>query len=293
MIKLIASDMDGTLLNNNHKISEKNLQAIKAAQEAGLTFMIATGRGYRSVKDLLDKNGIKCSCILMNGSEIRDEDGNVLTQIQLSKEKIRKVVDILAPYNIVINFMTATGSAVINTKEEITNDWVERLSYHSPNLTVEERENIIKKFHLLEDKIYINGLEELLSSDMVINKIEAFYGDSQEVLKINETLRQIEGLAVASATETSIEVTDIKAQKGIILEEYIKQIGLKKEEVIVFGDSFNDESLFDLFPYSFATANAMDGIKEKAYRVIESNHDDGVGKTILELLEKQKTEIVD
>lgn len=293
MIKLIASDMDGTLLNNNHKISEKNLQAIKAAQEAGLTFMIATGRGYRSVKDLLDKNGIKCSCILMNGSEIRDEDGNILTQIQLSKEKIRKVVDILAPYNIVINFMTAAGSAVINTKEEITNDWVERLSYHSPNLTVEERENIIKKFHLLEDKIYINGLEELLSSDMVINKIEAFYGDSQEVLKINETLRQIEGLAVASATETSIEVTDIKAQKGIILEEYIKQIGLKKEEVIVFGDSFNDESLFDLFPYSFATANAMDGIKEKAYRVIESNHDDGVGKTILELLEKQKTEIVD
>lgn len=293
MIKLIASDMDGTLLNNNHKISEKNLQAIKAAQEAGLTFMIATGRGYRSVKDLLDKNGIKCSCILMNGSEIRDEDGNILTQIQLSKEKIRKIVDILAPYNIVINFMTATGSAVINTKEEITNDWVERLSYHSPNLTVEERENIIKKFHLLEDKIYINGLEELLSSDMVINKIEAFYGDSQEVLKINETLRQIEGLAVASATETSIEVTDIKAQKGIILEEYIKQIGLKKEEVIVFGDSFNDESLFDLFPYSFATANAMDGIKEKAYRVIESNHDDGVGKTILELLEKQKTEIVD
>ena len=54
MIKLIASDMDGTLLNSNHKIPKENLQAIKKAEEMGIKFAIATGRMYEDVKPLID-----------------------------------------------------------------------------------------------------------------------------------------------------------------------------------------------------------------------------------------------
>ena len=69
MIKLIASDMDGTLLNSNHKISKENLEAIKKAEEMGVKFAIATGRIYEDVEPLLKENGIKCQCIVLNGGE--------------------------------------------------------------------------------------------------------------------------------------------------------------------------------------------------------------------------------
>ena len=68
MIKLIASDMDGTLLNSKHTISEGNIKAIKAAQEKGLHFTIVTGRSYDMVKPLLNEFDIQCECILMNGA---------------------------------------------------------------------------------------------------------------------------------------------------------------------------------------------------------------------------------
>ena len=68
MIKLIASDMDGTLLNSKHTISKGNIEAIKIAQKNGLHFTIVTGRSYDMVKPLLDEFNIQCECILMNGA---------------------------------------------------------------------------------------------------------------------------------------------------------------------------------------------------------------------------------
>ena len=78
MIRLIASDMDGTLLNNDHDIDIETVEAIRKAEEAGIIFAISTGREYDSVKVLLDKHNIKAQCVLSNGAEYRDEDGNIL-----------------------------------------------------------------------------------------------------------------------------------------------------------------------------------------------------------------------
>ena len=78
MIKLIASDMDGTLINSSHEISSRNLNAIRRAQESGIEFAIATGRDYSMVKPFLDKYQLKCEAIVMNGAEYRDCKGEVI-----------------------------------------------------------------------------------------------------------------------------------------------------------------------------------------------------------------------
>ena len=75
MIKIIASDMDGTLLNSEHKISSENLKAIKEAQDKGIHFAIATGRDYLDVEPVLKECGLKCECIVSNGAEYRDSNG--------------------------------------------------------------------------------------------------------------------------------------------------------------------------------------------------------------------------
>ena len=81
MIKLIASDMDGTLLNDDHKISKNNLEAIKKTQEMGIDFTIVTGREYGAVKSYLEENDLRCECILNNGAEYRDVDGNIIEEM--------------------------------------------------------------------------------------------------------------------------------------------------------------------------------------------------------------------
>ena len=78
LIKVIASDMDGTLLNSQHDITEENVKAILKSKELGIHFIIATGRMYDSVKPFMDKYGIKCEYILMNGAEFRDENGEIV-----------------------------------------------------------------------------------------------------------------------------------------------------------------------------------------------------------------------
>ena len=71
MIKLIASDMDGTLLNDDHMISEENLKAIRKAQEMGRHFTIVTGRDYGAVKSYLEECNLKCECIFCKGRSVK------------------------------------------------------------------------------------------------------------------------------------------------------------------------------------------------------------------------------
>ena len=93
MIKLIASDMDGTLLNDDHMISEENLKAIRKAQEMGRHFTIVTGRDYGAVKSYLEECNLKCECILSNGAEYRDVNGNVIESIHMNKDTVKAIFD--------------------------------------------------------------------------------------------------------------------------------------------------------------------------------------------------------
>lgn len=71
MIKVIARDMDGTLLNNNHIFSEKTIQSIKKACQKGFRFMVVTGRNYVSAMEALANTDLVCDYILSSGAEIR------------------------------------------------------------------------------------------------------------------------------------------------------------------------------------------------------------------------------
>src|SRR3954462_12597907 len=91
MIKCIASDMDGTLLNSIQQISEENKQAIIKAQAEGIEFLVATGRSYQEATYVLSEAGLSCPVICVNGAEIRSKEGEVLSSTPISKELARAV----------------------------------------------------------------------------------------------------------------------------------------------------------------------------------------------------------
>lgn len=284
MIKVIASDMDGTLLNNNHEIDEETAKAIKKAEEKGIIFVISTGREYENVKYLLDKQNIKCQCILSNGAEYRDEMGNILDVININEKSSRKILKILKENNISARMFTNKGIYTTATKEEALLEVTFRTLAFDPHLTKEEAKKIAEKEKFFTCLKYIDDFEKFFEEGIEIRKFVAFHEDIKLIEKLKKIIGEIEGLAVSSSFNDNIEITDINAQKGIILEKVITKMGIDKKDVMILGDSFNDYSMFEIFEESVAMKNAISEIKKIAKYITDTNDNQGVAKAIYNVL---------
>ncbi|OPJ66101.1 Cof-type HAD-IIB family hydrolase [Clostridium chromiireducens] len=288
MIKLIASDMDGTLLNNNHKIPKENLEAIKKAQEMGVKFAISTGRMYEDVKPLLDECNLRCQCIVLNGGEYIDEDGNVLEGIYIGKEEAREIINMIIKEKIVAEIYTNKGLYTVNDREEALTEVAYRIIAFDPDTSYDEAVKIARNHPHFINLNYIENIEGFLNSDVKIGKFVAFYNDEETTVKVKEKLESIEGLAISSTFTKNIEINNKEAQKGLILAKVAEKMGIKRDEVIVLGDSFNDYSMFTEFTESFAMKNAIPQIREAAKYITDTNDNAGVAKAIYRALNIDK-----
>lgn len=288
MIKLIASDMDGTLLNDKHKIDKETVVAIKKAEEAGIVFAISTGREYDTVKSVLKENNIKCQCVLMNGAEYRDEDGNIIQEINIEQNTATKIIHMLQEEKVTARIFTNKGIYTTDTKEEALKEMVYRTLSFEPQLTQEEAIEIAKVQPYFTQLKFISNLDEFLKSDMEIRKFVAFHNNTELITRMKKIIGEIEGIAVSSSFRDNIEITHITAQKGIILAKVAEKMGFKRDEVLVLGDSFNDYSMFTEFTESVAMGNAIPEIKEIAKYITDTNDNLGVAKAIYKVLEEQK-----
>lgn len=284
MIKVIASDMDGTLLNSRHEISKENLEAIKKAQEMGAHFVIITGREFNSVNSYIKELNLNCECILMNGAEYRDRYGNVVATISMDKNQVKEILNIMDEENLAIEIFTNDG-VYVTDKDKHKESVFGRFKMFSPYMSDEEVLDFIENRSEIMSVKYIENLEEFFNSEIEVLKIITFNKDADFIAAAKEKLRKIDNLAVASTFSNDIELNNIRAQKGIILADVIEKMGIKRDEVIVIGDSFNDYSMFTEFENSFAMENAIPEIKEIAKYITDSNDESGVAKAIYKALE--------
>lgn len=286
MIKLIASDMDGTLLNSKHEISKENLEAIKKAEEQGVRFTIATGRDITQVKEVLEKYNLKCQCLLSNGAEYRDEDGNILEKIDIEKDKLKEILSILKNRGIKAQLFTNEGIYTPSSIEEALEGTVHMIQCFEKVKSYEEALKIAKSHPGFTGLKFISNIEEFLNSPVEVRKIFAFYPDLEVLAKAKKEIEEIDGLAVSSSFINNIEITNKDAQKGLTLAKVAKKLGIKKEEVMVMGDSFNDYSMFTEFTETVAMKNAIPEVKEIAKYITDTNDNHGVAKAILRVLEE-------
>lgn len=280
LIRVIASDMDGTLLNSQHDITEENVKAILKAKELGVHFIIATGRMYDSVKPFMDKHGIKCEYILMNGAEFRNENGELVESISMDKRKIKDILNILCKEDLIVELYTDEGSYTTSTKEEALKEMVYRVQNFEKVQDYDKALEIAKEHEHFKTLKYIDDIDKFIESRIEIRKIITFSNDVEVINKTKVELNNIGGLAVLSSFITNIEITDERAQKGYILKKVTDKMGIKNEEVIAFGDSFNDYSLFTEFEKAYAMENAIPEIKEIAKNITDTNDNSGVAKAI-------------
>ena len=276
LIKVIASDMDGTLLNSQHDITEENVKAILKAKELGVHFIIATGRMYDSVKPFMDKYGIKCKYILMNGAEFRDENGELIESISMDKRKIKDILNILCKEDLIVELYTDDGSYTTNTKEEALKEMVYRVQNFEKVQDYDKALEIAKEHEHFKTLKYIDDIDKFIESSIEIRKIITFSNDVEIIKKTKVELNDIGGLAVLSSFITNIEITDERAQKGYILKKVTENMEIKNEEVIsLWRDFFNDYSLFTEFEKAYAMENAIPEIKEIAKNITDTNDNSG------------------
>ena len=274
MIKLIASDMDGTLLNDKMEVSDENAQAIREAQAAGIEFMVATGRGVTEAKPLLAAQNLKPAFITLNGAMVFDEAGktlqkdNIYFEVVTNKgvfsdsrvERIQNVADLLVDLNPDTTYKLAVALAAA------------RLELMNIN--------------------YVDNYQELLDDPTIqIMKFIAFTGERHDILKAPAKTFEATGkLSVTSSSANNIEVNNIKAQKGYAVEAYAKQRGITMDEVMTIGDNLNDASMIKMAKYGVAMGNAIPEITALAWDTTKTNSENGVAAAIRKAIRVNKAE---
>lgn len=289
MIKVIASDMDGTLLGNDHRIAPETLAAVKDACRAGIRFMICTGRNFHGAMQELSDTGLVCDYIVSSGAEVRNPQENIVLTYPMSMELCRRVYSVIQEYPVSMVICTDGYDYRIGTQEEVEESLLlETMLFHM-NLNREEVKQTRQFIQMKERTRVLSDLEELEQKGVRVYKLFFFSEDKEMLDRIKNRLEPDKEVAAASSFPTNLELTDVRAQKGPVLKEYIESLGYTMDEVMVLGDSLNDLSMISMdFGATVAMENGDPEVKQAAKYITRTNEELGVAYTIRELLKQQK-----
>lgn len=283
-IRLIASDMDGTLLNPQTNISKANVDAIRRLEPAGIEFLICSGRDYQEAKAVMDACDITCSYICLSGAAVYSQDGELLSEIPLTSQNLADIDRILTEQQADMDILTSYGRYTTATKERKLNELYSFLKkkFSSTASISKELEAAVQM--RMESTTFISSLKEL-PEDSDVFKICSNGIPVQKAAELKEIFADYPDLAAASSFPDNIELTNQAAQKGLILKAYAEQKGISLKDVMVIGDSDNDLSMFTPeFGWTVAMENAMPCIRDAAKYHTKSNTEDGVAWAIRKLV---------
>jgi Cof subfamily protein (haloacid dehalogenase superfamily) len=266
--KLFVADMDGTLLNDNKELSDKDIQTIKKLQDAGIKFAVATGRHDSMIKSYLKHLDLHVPVISCNGAIVREPfSDQVFLSQALPKEQSLNVIDICKESN--AGFHIYGHESIFGEKLNH-----KMLYYHNLNKTLPSDEQT--KLVVVSD-----------CKDIVINEPEPLYkfliltDESRDLLDIIEHLSELDGLNVTQSMPMLCDVMKTGITKAYALQRLSDSLGIKREEIAAIGDQHNDIDLIEYAGLGIAVANAEDALKEKADVVtIANNNQNAVSEAI-------------
>lgn len=285
-IKLIVTDMDGTLLRYDDKLSDMTLDTIKRCEEKGISIILASGRTYRRLMPYAEQLQMKKysgALIEVNGMAIYHLKTNERIIFQrLKRNEVMELCQVLLPYEVEIQVYfddgfyfyipdSITPYKLLERKQRklpssypwTSGPW----SWNHNTLSGYPKQMKINHFkeirHSALNKINISHQKEYL--DQIYYHIYS---------KLNSSYQ------VARTCSRMIEITPKSVSKGQALKRYMKENHISSDEVIVFGDGGNDIDMFHAVNLSIAMGNAADEIKKEAVFVTCSNSEDGVAKAL-------------
>ncbi|NVY97079.1 HAD family phosphatase [Lactobacillus sp. DCY120] len=281
MIKLIASDMDGTLLNQQSRVSALNIATINQAHAQGIKFAIATGRTLDEARPFVRKLNFQPDFITLNGALVYNQQFEPVVQIPLRHLTLQHSIQILQKYNLYFELVTNAG-LYSNSRQLRLQNMIKHLQHLNPTLLYKKAFSQATA-RLPSLKIhYVPDYQQLLQTKNIkVFKIIAFnLQDSPDFTDAKQELALDDQAIITSSGRNNLEINDRQAQKGLALKKLAQQLGFDLKEVMAIGDNLNDFSMIQTAGVGVAMGNALPEIKEIAQYQTATNVQDGVAQAV-------------
>ncbi|WP_047151112.1 Cof-type HAD-IIB family hydrolase [Aneurinibacillus tyrosinisolvens] len=288
MVRLIALDMDGTLLNSKGEISEANAASIREAQNNGCIVAIATGRPYYNAKAMLEQAGLSCPIIGVNGASIFLETGEELHSVPLEQALVEQILTRCKQLDIYCEIYT---DKFVYTDDLRGKAAVEIDILQSGNKEVNTKEiwTAIENHARQTGFVPVSNMREMaLGKGVKVHKILAFSLIKDKLEKAAAQLERF-GLSITSSGDNNIEINHKEASKGKALEVLAAYYNIPLRLTMAAGDNLNDLSMLAAAGFGVAMGNAKDEVKNACTYRTKTNDEDGVAYAIRAFIEKTQT----
>ena len=259
--------MDGTLLTTEKAITARTQEVLKKAAEQGIIILAATGRPLSGLPQEIQAMPNIRYALTSNGARVTDlKENKVLVEHLLNKEKGKKALEILSKY-----------------------DTLQEVYYDGKGYAEADKVGLISRYHhnpymweyVRKTRITVPDLQAFIDEighDM--DKVQGLFADISQRQAALDELRQMGGLTLVSSLHYNIEINEEGVNKGSSLIELGAQIGIKREEIMAFGDGDNDVDMIREVGFGIAMANADKQVIDVADYVTLSNDEEGVAAAI-------------
>lgn len=262
-IRLIVSDVDGTILPRGGALSDRTRAAVKACEEHNVPFVISSGRWFVAAKKIADElNMEKGYMIVANGGAVVHLDGTPLKQWVMPESEARRAYAIMKKYDVMMNSYVPNAVYRVNTG-------------------VMKRQMRGLDGYMGDDYFMVNNDWERFENEALkdVYKLEVYIENAPLLAQITRELEEA-GFAVSSAYWDNIEITMPGCGKGNAVRWLCEHLGVEKDECMGFGDNTNDQTMLEATGWPVAVENAVESLKKCARIVCPPCDQDGVAQTI-------------
>jgi len=276
-IRLLAIDIDGTLLNSQFHISQADLEALRQAHESGVEVLLVTGRRHTFALPIAQQLGFPLWLVSSNGAVTRSLAGDSFHRDLLPVETCRQLCSTMQQFrgNTVVTFdKESKGALVLERMDELTisiRRWLEK------NL------QFIEFVVPIEDALITEPVQAMFCGPIarmgeVLNSLESSgLKDRITVLRTEYPLRDL----------SIVDVLNRNCSKGHALERWARHRGIPREQVMAIGDNYNDVEMLAFAGVPFIMGNASQELKARGWPVTLSNDENGVAAAIEQVLGKE------
>lgn len=270
-VKLVVTDVDGTITTNENKLGEQTIELVKKLRSKDVLTTFATQRIHSSVVDFAKELGIEIPLITINGALIQDLKGNSFFKAVINPKYVKKALDFSEEFFVRIA-LVYNDEIIYTENNSVLRDFMYRIgtNYRQVDSYQEYINNVLEIIMMGNEKSIIKHIQKKLNFPLKFFVYAKYYRSSTRLGIYN------------------LEIRKSGTSKLTGLRKLIKHLKFKKHEIAVIGDWYNDRELFDYGGLNVALQNAVAELKNKAHYITErTNNEDGVGE-FLKLLYDSK-----
>jgi Cof subfamily protein (haloacid dehalogenase superfamily) len=277
-IRLLALDIDGTLTDPNFQVPARNIAALRAAHEAGIEIILATGRRHDYALPIAKELGFPIWLISSNGALIRSSDNETFFTDRLPARTAAELIQYMDEFrgHAVLTFDRSTNvpgndSLVLESADELNKTVSRWLQVNRPYIK------------------FVSPLEDALTED----PLQAMYCGRVAVMeRLQKRLNQAAFLDKITVMRTQYDHRDLcildilnrDCSKGHALRRWAEERGLKPEQIMAIGDNHNDLEMLEFAGVAVVMGNASNELKQNGWMVTGSNEESGVAQAVYDIL---------